>query len=72
MIVTRGVQKYPIFKTRSEKPGFRFLKPGILPDFPYSDNSGRVSGFKTGYSGRRRIANSGKPGTRYPVFKIFF
>ena len=69
--ITRGVQKYPDPKTRSEKPAFQFLKPGKLPGFPNLDISGRVPGFKTGYSGRIRIVNFGKPGTRYPVCNFF-
>ena len=56
---------------RFRKPGFRFLKADKLPGFQNSDNPGRVPGFKTGYSGRIRIANFGKPGTRYPVFFFF-
>ena len=69
--IIRGVQKYPVWKTRSGKPGIRFLKPGKLPGLPNSDNSGRVPGFKIGYSGWIQIANFGKPGTRYPICNFF-
>ena len=67
----KGVQKYPVLKTRSEKPDFRFLKPGKLPGFP---NSGRVPGFKpgirVGYGSR--ILENRVPGIRFDFFFLIF